>query len=448
MKSKRLRSIFISIVFLLSFIMGALFEKFSQADLVFAASSDDETVKEDVTKDMDYILGQGKTLIRIASWYQEYDLVNLKAYLANKFPDYSFEFVYIDKSNYEPIIDAQLSYKGAPDIIFMDQEMVEKHAITKYIADVTDLCDDFDDEAKKAFDYGTRVYAVPNTSQFECIYYNKDIFSQKGVQLPYSFKSFIGTCDNLRIVKKIQPMAVSLKDPYAVSNSLLVMFAGNYFSTDRGSGFGARLQYGRSTFSEELSPFLNDWHELVQHQIFTKEMYTKDKRTALEDFASGRAAMTVGGPETYNAINRLRPDMNMGTMPFFTSSGKMKAIIGGCDVGLTLNASSKKLEDAREVLKAMATKEGQEALWKDRPGSQTYLKDTKFDNGDVYDGLTECRDQGLVMSPWMEWGTDLNGSIHYQLGKEFQKVILGKQTSAQAFMKVDKKVKQIQYKNR
>lgn len=448
MKSKRLKSIFISIIFLLALTTGTLFENFSQAGLVFATSSDAETQEEDETKDLDFILGQGKTLIRIASWYQEYDLVNLKAYLANKFPDYSFEFVYIDKSNYEPIIDSQLSYKGAPDIIYMDQEMVEKHAITRYIADVTDLCGDFSDEAKISFDYGTRVYAVPNTSQFECIYYNKDIFSQKGVQLPYSFKSFIGSCDNLRIVKKIKPLAVSLKDPYAVSNSLLVMFAGNYFCTDRGSGFGGRLQYGRTTFSEELSPFLSDWHELVQHQIFTKEMYTKDKRTALEEFASGRAAMIVGGPETYNAINRINPDMSMGTLPFYTSGGKMKAIIGGCDVGLTLNASSKKIDDARKVLTALSTKDGQEALWRDRPGSQTYLKDTEFDNIDVYEGLDECRDLGLVTSPWMEWGTDLNGSIHYQLGKEFQKVILGKQTSAQAFMKVDKKVKQIQYKNR
>ena len=448
MKSKKLQNFFISIVFICLLIFGALFENFSQADLVFAASSDGESDQDEATKDMDYLLGQGKTLIRIASWYQEYDLVNLKAYLANKFPDYSFEFVYVDKSNYEPIMDAQLSYKGAPDIIFMDQEMVEKHAITRYIADVTDLCEDFSDEAIRSFDYGTRIYAVPNTSQFECIYYNKDIFSEKGVQLPYSFKSFIGTCDNLRIVKKIKPISLSLKDPYAVSNSVLVMVTGNYFTTDRGSGFGGRLQYGRTTFSEEISPHLSDWHELVQHQILTKEMYTKDKRTTLEEFASGKAAMIVGGPETYNAIIRLRPDMNMGTLPFYTSSGKMKAIIGGCDVGLALNANSNKIEDARKVLSSLSTKEGQEALWKDRPGSQTYLKDTYFENGDVYDGLTECREQGLVLSPWMEWGTDLNGSIHYQLGKEFQKVILGKQTTAQALMKVDKKVKQIQYKNR
>ena len=178
MKSKKLRSIFISIVFLLSLIFGALFENFSRAGLVFAASSDTDM------KDMDHVLSNGTTLIRIASWYREYDLSNLKAYLTDQFPDYSFEFVYIDKSNYESIMDAQLSYNGAPDIIYMDQEMVEKHAITRYIADVSDLCMDFSDTAKRSFDYGDKVYAVPNTAQFECIYYNKDIFEENDIKTP------------------------------------------------------------------------------------------------------------------------------------------------------------------------------------------------------------------------------------------------------------------------
>ena len=443
MKVKRLRNIFISVAFLILLITGALFGNFQKADHVFASSDE-----ESEGKDMDFILGQGKVLIRIASWYREYDLSNLKAYLADQFPDYSFEFVYIDKSNYEPIMDAQLSYKGAPDIIFMDQEMVEKHAITRYIADVTDICEDFSDEAKRSFDYGNRIYAVPNTSQFECIYYNKDIFREKGVQVPTTYQSFVGACDNLRIVKKIRPIALSLKNPYAVSNSILAVMSADYFSTDRGSGFGGRLRYGRTTFSEEFSPYMEDWEVLVQHEIFSKEMYTIDSRTALEEFASGKAAMILGGPETYNAIIRLRPDINMGTLPFFGNSGGKKAIIGGCDVGLTLNANSRKIDDAREVLKKLASKEGQEALWRDRPGSQTYLKDTEFENSDVYEELTDCREQGLVLSPWMDWGTDLNGDIHYQLGKEFQKVILGKQTTAQALMKVDKRVKQIQYKNK
>ena len=442
MKGKRLQNIFVSVIFLIVLLTGALFEKsFSQAGLVFASSG--EEIQNHDNNDKDHIPAGGKTLIRIASWYQEYDLASLKAYLARQFPEYVFEFVYIDKSNYEPIMDAQLSYRGAPDIIFMDQEMVEKHAITRYIADVTDICETFSEEAKRSFDYGNAVYAVPNTSQFECIYYNKDLFREKEVLVPYSFQTFIGSCDSLSIVKKIKPLAVSLKNPYALANSVLAVVSADYFCTDRGSGFGGRLQYGRTSFSEEFAPFLDDWNVLVEHKVFTREMYTIDNRTALEEFVSEKAAMIVGGPETYNAIIRLRPDMNIGTLPFFSTRGKMKAMIGGCDVGLALNKNSVNYDDAKRVLSSFATPAGQYALWQDRPGSQTYLKYTQFDNSDVYEGLTECREQGLIFSPWMDWGSELNGPIHYQLGKELQKVILGKQTTEQALARVDKRVEEI-----
>jgi len=435
MKSKRLRNIFISVIFLLSFITGALFENFSQAGLVFAESSD--------TGDMDYILGNGKTLIRIASWYREYDLSNLRAYLTEQFPDYSFEFIYIDKSNYESIMDAQLSYNGAPDIIYMDQEMVEKHAVTRYIADVTDLCEDFSDTAKRAFDYGDKIYAVPNTAQFECIYYNKDIFEENDIKTPHSFQSFLESCDRLRVEKKIRPLSLSLKDPLTLTDTALAVVAGNYFGTDRGQGFGGRLQYGRTNFSEELAPYFKDWQDLIQHKILTKDMYTTDNRTTIEKFAYGEAAMTVGGPETYNAIIRLNPDINMGTLPFFSKTGNMKSILGGCDVGLTLNANTIKRDEAKKVLASLATKEGQEAIWKDRPGSQTYLKDAEFKNSEVYDGITECLDQGLVFLPWNDWGVELNRPIRYQLGKELQQVVRGKNSTAKALANVDKKVEEI-----
>ena len=437
MKSKRLRSIFISIGFLLSLTLGALFENFSQAGLVFAASSDTDM------KDMDHLLSNGTTLIRIASWYREYDLSNLKAYLTDQFPDYSFEFVYIDKSNYESIMDAQLSYNGAPDIIYMDQEMVEKHAITRYIADVSDLCMDFSDTAKRSFDYGDKVYAVPNTAQFECIYYNKDIFEENDIKTPYSFQSFLETCDKLRVEKKIRPFSLSLKDPITLTDTALAVVAGNYLVTDRGSGFGGRLQYGRTTFSEELAPCFKDWQDLIQHKILTKDMYTTDNRTTIEKFAYGEAAMTIGGPETYNAIIRLNPDINMGTLPFFSRTGKMKVVLGGCDVGLALSASTIKKDEARKVLSSLATKEGQEALWKDRPGSQTYLKGTEFKNSEVYDGITECIAQGLAFLPWNDWGTELNRPIRYQLGKELQQVVRGRQSTAKALANVDRKVEEI-----
>jgi multiple sugar transport system substrate-binding protein len=436
MKSRRLRYILLCVLFLVLFLAGAMAKDyFSQAGRSFAASQEQNDHKKDLEDRL--------SVIKIATWYTPDDLTYLRAYLARKFPDYEFEYVYIDKSNYEPIMDSQLSERGAPDILFMDQEMIQKHAATGYIENLSDICGSFDERAWKAFSYGDAMYAIPDTSQFECIFYNKELFREKGVEVPYSFYSFLGSCDRFRLDHGIKPLAVSLKNPYALADSALAVFAADYFSVDRGSGFGARLKYGRANFTTEITPFIPDWEMLLDHEVFTREMYTIDALTAVEEFANGEAAMIAGGPETYNAVIRLNPEMKLGTLPTFGTRGRYKAVIGGCDLGFTLNAKSPNSEKAKEVLKSLTTFGGQHALWKDRPGSQTYLRDTYFVNSEVYDGLTDCMEKELIFAPWMDWGRELNGPIHYQLGVELQKVLLKKQSTAEAFESLDKAIYRI-----
>ena len=124
MKGKKLRKIFVSIISTITILTGALCGALpTKADLSFAAGNSEEH----------------KQIVRIASWYTKEDLKYLRAYLVEQFPDYEFEFEYVDKSNYEPILDSKLSYKGAPDLIYADQEMVEKHARKGYFLNLTDV---------------------------------------------------------------------------------------------------------------------------------------------------------------------------------------------------------------------------------------------------------------------------------------------------------------------
>ena len=437
MRGKKLKNLFVSIVSTITVLTGALCGAFpGDASLSFAATKDKN--KQGSSSGAE----DGK-VIRIGTWYADNYLYSLKAFLARTFPDYVFEFEYVDKSNYEPIMDAKLSAKGAPDIIYVDREMVQKHARTGYILNVTDLCEDFTDEAKLAFGYGNATYAVPNTSQFECIYYNKKLFKEKGVNVPTDFNSFIGACDELRIVKQITPLAVSLKDPYTLANSALGVLSANYFSTDRGSGFGGRLQYGRTTFSDEIMPYMSDWSALLNKRILTDDQYTTDKMTAIEQFVNEEAAMIVGGPETYSTVIRENPTMIIGTLPFYGNSGAQKAIIGGCDVGFAVNANAMNLEEAIEVVTAFTTYDGQQALSIDRPGSMTYLKDVIFASSQVYDGIMDCYDKGLVFTPWMDWGFELNKRTHYKFGRELQKVLLGRESLADALNNTDTLVYEI-----
>lgn len=444
MKSRKLRKIFVSIFSSVAVLTGALSGFIpTKANLSFGADNQEVHVLKTSDPVQNSDESDESTVIRIATWYTEDNLTNLKAYLAGEFPNYTFKFEYVGKSNYEPIMDAKLSYKGAPDIIYVDQEMAEKHAKTGYIANLSDITEEFNKEAKMAFGYGNAVYAVPNTSDLECIFYNKDMFSDKGARVPTDFSTFIGACDYFRVVRKIRPLAASLKDPYGFANNALGIVSANYFSTDRGSGFGGRLQYGRTTFSEEIRPYMKDWETLIEHKVLTADMYTADGKRAIEEFVSEEAAMIVGTPETYVAIREAKPEMKIGTLPYFGTEGEGMAIIGGCDLGFALNSNAMNYDKAKEVLASLARVDGQEALWKDRPGSQTYLEGTAFNVDEAFKGIEVCYKKGLVFTPWMEWGQDLNRQVHYSFGRELQKVLLKREKLEEALENVDKLVNEI-----
>ena len=442
MRGGRLKNIFISFFCTIAYLAGALFvSTFTGAGLSFAANEESEADDKEYvpSKDVD------KPHITIATWYSDYNLTYFKAFLAKAFPNYEIEFEYVDKSNYEPIMDAKLSCGDAPDIIYVDREMATKHAATGYFEDVTDICDGFNNFARNSFMYGNCIYAVPSTSEFECIYYNKKMFEENNVRVPYSFDTYIECCEKLIDKRGVKPLTISLKSPYTLADLVLATVAADYLSTDRGKGFGGRLQYGRTSFLDELEPFLKDFQKLLDHDILTKEMYVVDAMTAIDEFTDSKAAMIIGGPETYNAIISINPSMDIGTMPFFGEEGR--AVIGGGDAGFALNKRSQYKDQARGVLKALATLQGQTALWHDRPGSQTYLKNVFFENEKTFDGIEEMIRQGQTYTPWMDWGKDLNKAAYYQLGREFQRVLLGRQDIGAALKNVDRKVIEILHTN-
>ena len=88
MKSRRLRYILLCVLFLVLFLAGAMAKDyFSQAGRSFAASQE----QNDHEKDLEDRL----SVIKIATWYTPDDLTYLRAYLARKFPDFEFEYVYL-----------------------------------------------------------------------------------------------------------------------------------------------------------------------------------------------------------------------------------------------------------------------------------------------------------------------------------------------------------------
>lgn len=381
-------------------------------------------------------------IIYLSGWLKKETTDNLMAFLAEKYPDYSFEYKYYGKQSYELVTDAQLSSKIASDIVMIDNTMIKKYANAGYIVDLNEYKDVFKEKAVSTFSYGDHMYAIPSTSDVQCAYYNKEILLESREKLPVSFDEYIEFYKDIYEKKGVRPMSAALKDWENSANLAMIFLSNSYFETERGKNFGKRLAYGNASFTEEIYPYLMEWEKLIINGIMTKEMCLMDDEAAMQEFASGRTFMFVGTFENYNRIKEINPNIKLGTTPLYTVSGSKPSLIGGCRNGFAVNAYSKKKDVAIEIVGLLATEEGQKALWADRMGSQTYMKGEIFNNPPDFDGIKPLVMVDSLYMPWTEWG-EYSGEIYKRFGEELQKVVLKEKGIKNAMKSVDAEIKHI-----
>lgn len=380
--------------------------------------------------------------IEITGWLQEPCVKNLMAFLAEQYPEYTFKYRYISKNSYESIIDYELSSKTATEIVMLTPNMAKKHAKSGYLEDLSLYCNDFKDKARESFMQGGKVYAVPCTSDFQCVFYNVDILRESGQKVPVSFQSFLEISDYMSS-QGIKPMSAGLKDPEKVANTALSLLSSGYFSTDTGKTFGQRLANGEASFFDEIRPYMGKWQDLCLHKVYTRSMCIMDDEAAIEEFASGKSFMYMGGLYDYNRIMEANPDIKISTVAITSDYVGRATLIGGCDCGFAVNKYSKNESLAAKVISSIADEEGQKALWMDRQGSQTYLEGVTFDNPEAFDPIRPIADKGKTLMPWTSWG-DHSTEIYEIFGQELQEVVLGNQSVEKAFQKIDDRVDKIQ----
>ena len=388
-----------------------------------------------------------ETTVTISGWLEDVYTKNLLAYLAEKNPEYTFEYRYIGKNSYETIVDAELASRQASDIVMVNPVMAFRHGKNGYIEDLSKLCGDFDEEAQNAFSFEGKIYAIPSTSEYQCIFYNRDIVEKYGHTVPIQFNDFLNYCDEVRADIGIRPVACGIKDTDKLADNALAFLEANYFSTEQGKDFGERVARGEAAFGKELQPYLYQWKELVNHKIFTREMCIMDSEAAIDEFASGKALMYMGVVEDYNRIVEKNPSMRVGTTGVPGAVKGTTILIGGCNSGFAVNSFGKKKDVVTEIAADLATKEGQRALWRDRIGSQTYFKNVEFDNPPVFDGLRPTISAHRVFMPVSEWG-EHGTQIYGILGRELQKVVSGERNIDVAVQVMDYEIEQIQKNKR
>ena len=344
-----------------------------------------------------------KVTIRMSYWNSEDTL----DYLAEAVPEVEIEYQFIDNSNYDTIIDTQLSAGEGPDIICESPGSALKHAKLGYLEALDDLAADYSTAGTSVYGYNGSTYALPGISWFEGIYYNKEIFEENNVELPKTFDEFLDVCTTFQNAG-VTPLAAGLKSWEPLLKSSMAFVTAEYLSTDG---------------------------------VYTADMTGIDHDQALEQFATGGSAMFCSGPWDYDAIMEKNPELQLDMMPFYGTKESAGWLICGPGCGFAANASSKNLDAVKKVLAAISTTDGQNALWQNNQGGSSYLNGVEFDLPEAYTSVAGALAAGNVYCPWNEWGSA--AGAHETYGTEMQSYLLGAQDLSTTLQTVDEVVSEL-----
>lgn len=385
--------------------------------------------------------GEGeKTKIRMTYWNSEDTVQALLDYLAENVPDVEIEYQFIDNSNYDTIVDTQLSAEEGPDIICESPGSALKHARLGYLEKLDDLGGKYSDAGTSVYSYDGSVYALPGISWFEGIYYNKTMFEENEIELPATFDEYIEVCKKFQ-EKDIIPLAAGLKSWEPMLKNSMAFVTAEYLSTEEGKAFGEKYRNGEATLDGTWNTYLEKWSEMIKEGVYTTDMTGIDHDQALEQFATGQAAMFCSGPWDLETIQSKNPDLVIDMMPFYGTEASDGWLIGGPGCGFAVNANSKNKEAAMKVVEALSTVEGQAALWENNQGGSSYLEGASFELPEVYAGASKALEAGNVYCPWNEWGTA--APAHETYGTEMQSYLLEEQDLSTTLQNVDTAVAEL-----
>lgn len=396
--------------------------------------------KENVTDTEAGAASGDKTKIRMTYWNSEDTMAAMLSYLAEAVPDVEVEFQFIDNSNYDTIVDTQLSAEEGPDIICESPGSALKHARLGYLEPLEELGDKYSDAGTSVYSYDGKVYALPGISWFEGIYFNKALFEDNNIDLPKTFDEYIEVCKKFQDLG-ITPLAAGLKSWEPMLKNSMAFVAAEYLSTDAGKQFGSDYRDGKVTLDGTWNTYLEKWSEMITEGIYTTDMTGIDHDQALEQFATGGAAMFCSGPWDLEAIQAKNPDLKIDMMPFYGTTASAGWLIGGPGCGFAVNAGSKNKEAAIKILEAISTVEGQASLWENNQGGSSYLEGASFELPEAYNSAAGALSAGNVYCPWNEWGAA--AGAHEEYGTQMQSYLLGTQDLSATLKNVDTAVAEL-----
>lgn len=373
--------------------------------------------------------------IRLMAYNSEASRATYLELLKEKLPNINIIFEFVALDNFNNVLNAQLQAGQGPDIIEVGGE-TRLLANAGYLMDLTDeaFTAKYAEAGLSPYTVAGKVYAQPLQSWYEGIFYNKALFREAGVEVPKTFDAFIQLHKDLS-AKGIKPQTMGAQSWEPMMKQSIGYVNNEFYADLANAGFDEKFDRGEASLAEAWLPYVQEWSRMIDEGCLVPDMLGMSYDQALDEFATGKAAMWESGPWAVNAILEKNPDIELGMFPIPGSKEGPGWLVGGPGSALAANAKTEHRDEVMQILELTATPEAQQALIKDNAGS-SFLKGVEIDLGDIYADCDEAFKAGNVYAPWTAVWTSGNPIVE-GYGKSLQEVLAGTKTVEQALKDAD-----------
>lgn len=376
-----------------------------------------------------------KTEIRLMAYNAEATRATYLALLKEKFPDIEITFEFVALDNFNNVLNSQLQAGQGPDIIEVGGE-TRLLANAGYLMDLTDqpFTGKYAQAGLTPYSVDGKVYATPLQSWYEGIFYNKAIFRDNGIEVPKTLDEFIQIHKDLS-AKGIKPQTMGAQSWEPMMKQSIGVVNNEFYSDPANKDFDSKFNAGEAKVSETWLPYVEEWSRVITEGCLTQDMLGLSYDQALDEFATGKAAMWESGPWAVGTIQEKNPEMELGMFPIPGLKEGPGWLVGGPGSAFAVNNKTEHADEVLQILEFTATPEAQLALIKDNAGS-SFLTGVEVDLGDIYADCDEAFKAGNVYAPWTASWIAGNPIVE-GYGKSLQEVLAGTKTVKEALEDAD-----------
>lgn len=196
-----------------------------------------------------------------------------------------------------------------------------------------------------------KMFAVPFAAVSHAVYYNKDIFSQNGLEVPKTFEEFLTILQTLKD-KGITPMGNGVADEWDVLECLFLGMLPNYIG-----GAEERVKYENGEKKVNDAAFVEAFTDLAKLAPYLPEGFSAvTYNDSANLFAIEQCAMYVDGSWSAGTFGDV--GFNWGVFAIPAPEGKQTRITFHPDMAITMNTASKYPEECKAFLTWLASPEG------------------------------------------------------------------------------------------